>query len=257
MSTLSHQPLVPFPVGCLGSCVTLLASRMGCGASAPVLHDPAVAVATNSAPSASVPHRADEAATPSDKKASPAHGAHEGGIESAAPGPQPAEDACSAPRANGCAEAGTQDMHAAGAAPAPAGAQDSSPRSGLPAAPSGVGGESAIAYHEGEDRLEWGRESYSAENLNTLLDTCDSGPVSQSLDEWLPSVREDANLFSDAYDVLRKSAGGPEALEEVAHECAVIRQKVLEDRGDEAGSNASFDRGEGGEEQVRPPHIPT
>jgi len=222
-----------------------------------VLHNPAAAVATNSASSASVLPRADEAVTPSDKKASAAHGAHKGAIESAAPGPQPAEDACSAPRANGCAEADTQHMHATGAAPAPAGAQDPSPRPGLPAAPSGVGGESAIAYHEGEDRLEWGRDSYSAENLNTLLDACDSGSVRHSLDEWLPSVREDANLFSDAYDVLRKSAGGPEALEEVAHECAVIRQKVLEDRGDDAGGNSSFDRGEGEEEQVRPPEIPT
>jgi hypothetical protein len=216
---------------------------MGCGASA-VAHDPVanVAAAVLGAPPAKT--TIEPLATPEDvvefsvvpaEPKQPPSSAQEADVAQAdvAPGPQPSENDAVAP----AAEASPREGSAAGAPPA---------------APTGVGGEASagtIAYHEGDDRLEWGKESWSCEGINELLEHCDSSHVRHLLDECLPPVREDALVFSSAYEELRKREGGPEALEELAHECAAIRQKVLEDR-DGDGANASFDRGEGDEEGV-------
>ena len=143
-------------------------------------------------------------------------------------------------------------------ASAPAANADVSPREGAPTpfAPMGVGCESAgtspgtIVFHEGQDRLEWGLESFSAEELNALLDSNDSSIERKSLNECLSLVREDALQFSSVYEEMRKCEGGHEALEEVAHECAAIRQKVLEDTAGDTRANCSFDRGEGVEEEI-------
>lgn len=210
---------------------------MGCASSVPVKHDPTASTAAAAPPAkASIeplatPHdnMVEFSAVPAEQKQPPS--AQKLVVQAdVAPGPQPSENDAAAP----AAEASPRE--AAG---------------GAPAAPMGVGGESAgtIAYHEGEDRLEWGKKSWSADGLTELLEHYDSNQVRHCLDECLPPVREDALTFSIVYEELRKREGGPEALEELAHECAVIRQKVLTDRdGDDA--NASFDRGEGDEEGV-------
>ena len=132
---------------------------------------------------------------------------------------------------------------------------DTSPQgagpSAVPSAPSGVGSEGAgagaIAYDEAEDMLEWGHERFGAEELSEHVDCLNQSAVRHAIEEWLPLVREDAVRFSSAYETLRTTGGGPEALDELAHECAAIRQKVLEDREETSGANASFDRGEGEE----------
>jgi hypothetical protein len=134
--------------------------------------------------------------------------------------------------------------------PSPQGAGPSA----VPSAPSGVGSEGAgagaIAYDEAEDMLEWGHERFGAEALGEHIDCLNQSAVRHALEEWLPLVREDALRFSSAYEALRTTGSGPVALDELAHECAAIRQKVLEDQGETFGANASFDRGEGEEEVV-------
>ena len=205
---------------------------MGCGASAPV-RDEGGPVGQAVTPA----DEPDDGGRTQLPKASSQ--VHEPACEhEAAPGPQ----AAAAPALPGTAPA------------------DSSPREGgtaAPSAPEGVGGETAdarmIAYHEseGEERLQWGAECFTAEELAETLEGLDQSAAQHSLEEWLPRVREDALRYSEAYEGLRKAEGGPEALEEVAHECAAIREKILEDRSDDdAAANASFDNGEGNEEPV-------
>jgi len=212
---------------------------MGCGASAPVVAPVAAqddARAQHPAP----------AATPLDAAPAAKHPPRE---HEAAPGPQAPAD----PAPPG-----------AGAATPP----DSSPRddgAAAPAAPAGVGGElaapapapaapaNAVAYddREGEDRLQWGSDSFTVEELNEVLERLDGTAAQYSLEELLPQVREDALRYSEAYETLRNEEGGAEALEELAHECAAIRIKVLEDRDDsDTVTSSSFDNGEGDEEPV-------
>ena len=214
---------------------------MGCGASAPVVDGTARADAGINV-----------AVTPKDPAHAP-QGAPADAQGSAAPGPQPTAPDPEQP------EGGRVQSAGAASPSAPRGADEPSPRGGgtdaAPAAPSGVGAEGAegagvIAYDEAADVLEWGHERFGVEALGEQLESLNASAVQHELEEWLPLVCEDALRFSSAYEALRTAAGGPEAIDELAHECAAIRQKVLEDRGDTSGANTSFDRGEGDEEEV-------